>query len=500
MLSKNNVIKTLYFISCAFAVLLVCTRSSFLYPYNNWDDANSYFTMGKGMMNGLVIYRDLYDQKGPFLYLVYGIAYLISNRSFAGVFVIEILFAGFFAAEMFMILKLYCSEKVSLLSVPVLLAIVYSSRCLYWGGSAEELCLPLFGYSLYSFLKFSGNTKQSIPPLRVLFINGLAAGVVMNVKYNMLGFYIGLFFAFLLIYVLHRDYRTFFKGIMIIASGMFLATLPWLIYFGANGSLGSWYECYVYNNVHIYSNFEDRIAVSERIYKLAKKALDIVLKNNPASLFAICGGLYTLLAPRKTFVEKIGISFSVFFLFLGIYIGGGTLDYYAIPFMVYVVLGFVVIGVICGYICKKLFSSFTVSRYFFAGVSILFICLSAFTAYMRTPNREFMAQDKDNYFLTKAAAHITDENASLANINYLDCGLYTATGIVPNIRYFQTNGIAVEEMFEEQARYIREGVTDYIIICDNYPDSIYDHYELLDQWEVDQSEYHFNLFLFKKIM
>ena len=70
----------------AVCVLLFTTRSSVLFACNNWDDANSYFTMGKGMMNGLVIYRDLYDQKGPFLYLLYGIAYLISNKSFQGVF------------------------------------------------------------------------------------------------------------------------------------------------------------------------------------------------------------------------------------------------------------------------------------------------------------------------------------------------------------------------------------------------------------------------------
>ena len=74
---------------CAAAILLFTTRSSVFFVCNNWDDANSYFTMGKGMMNGLVIYRDLYDQKGPYLYLLYGIAYLISHKSFLGVFIFE---------------------------------------------------------------------------------------------------------------------------------------------------------------------------------------------------------------------------------------------------------------------------------------------------------------------------------------------------------------------------------------------------------------------------
>ena len=73
---------------CAAVILLFTTRSSVLFLCNNWDDANSYFSMGKGMMNGLVIYRDLYDQKGPYLYLLYGIAYLISHKTFFGVFLL----------------------------------------------------------------------------------------------------------------------------------------------------------------------------------------------------------------------------------------------------------------------------------------------------------------------------------------------------------------------------------------------------------------------------
>ena len=73
---------------CSFVLLLFCTRSSPLYPMNNWDDANSYFSMGKAMMNGMVPYRDLFDQKGILLYFLYGIGYLISHTTFLGVFII----------------------------------------------------------------------------------------------------------------------------------------------------------------------------------------------------------------------------------------------------------------------------------------------------------------------------------------------------------------------------------------------------------------------------
>ena len=58
--------------------------------FNNWDDINSYFSMGKALFNGKVIYRDILDQKGPLLYFIYGIAYLISHQDFFGLYIIEI--------------------------------------------------------------------------------------------------------------------------------------------------------------------------------------------------------------------------------------------------------------------------------------------------------------------------------------------------------------------------------------------------------------------------
>jgi hypothetical protein len=76
-----------YCILLSILFLLFCTKSSPLYPFNDWVDANASFTMGKGMMNGKVLYRDIFDHRGPLLYFYYGIGYLISNMDFKGVFI-----------------------------------------------------------------------------------------------------------------------------------------------------------------------------------------------------------------------------------------------------------------------------------------------------------------------------------------------------------------------------------------------------------------------------
>ena len=48
------------------------------------------------MFNGSVLYRDIYEQKGPLLYFVHGLAGLVSETNFIGVYLVEIICAGFF--------------------------------------------------------------------------------------------------------------------------------------------------------------------------------------------------------------------------------------------------------------------------------------------------------------------------------------------------------------------------------------------------------------------
>ena len=70
-----------YALLIAAAVLFFCSKSSFGYPINDWSDANIYFTIGKGMTRGQVVYRDLYDHKGPLLYALHALCALISQPS-----------------------------------------------------------------------------------------------------------------------------------------------------------------------------------------------------------------------------------------------------------------------------------------------------------------------------------------------------------------------------------------------------------------------------------
>ena len=87
---KNK--KSVMFLFCfllAFILLLLCSKCSFLYPFNGWDDFNSFYTMARGWANGLIPYRDLFDHKGPILFLIQALGLLINKN--VGIFILQIL-------------------------------------------------------------------------------------------------------------------------------------------------------------------------------------------------------------------------------------------------------------------------------------------------------------------------------------------------------------------------------------------------------------------------
>lgn len=492
--SENRII-LLWCAATAFLLLLICSRSSFLYPCNDWNDANSYFTMGKGMMNGQIIYRDLYDQKGPYLYLVYGIAYLLCHDSFAGVFVFEIIAITAFLYSCHKLMNLYCSKQLSILLLPLLGAGILSSKSFYWGGAAEEFCLPLLGFSFYYSVRYFKEQTDEIPALKMILINGILAGIIMQVKYTMLGFYFAFLAMMAFAFLAKKDFKGFFKGCFTFLGGMLLTAIPWLLFFGFNGALDDWYQCYIYNNVFLYSNLqEEGNGLFQRIYDLAKILYWLILDNLSYFGFIIIGMLGLLLSFKVRWYEKINLLLLTSFLFVGIYVGGSVLPYYSIPLTVFAVLGFAFIGSIL----QRFLSEKALTKCLPAFMIITVVCGMVFS-YTASMNSYFMKQDKDSYFLYRFKDIVLqEENPTLLNIGCLDAGLYTVTEVVPTCRFFQTNGIPFDEMFAEQERYVAEGATQFVIARDDYPACIWEHYELVGEEPYEWSGIHFTYYLFKK--
>lgn len=509
--------------------MLFLTRSSFLYPYNNWDDSNSYFTMGKSMFHGILIYRDLFDQKGPYLYFLYGLCSLLSRTTFRGVFLMEVIFGAFDLALLRRILNLFCSVKTAFLLSPVIFTCMCASKSFYWGGCAEELCLPFLLMTFYLLLRrlqeaSAGKNSfyTSIFSSMDLFLAGLCCGIVFNIKFTLMGFFLG--FAIIVIAGC-RSVREFFGLAGWFLLGIAVTFIPWLIYFGIRGGLDDWYRVYIYTNVFRYSNFGANShgeTASSRIYDLAKILYWLVRDNIQYFLFIIAGLLWLLVRPahaegrlqrRALFLMRIAPVLMFLLTFLFIYIGGAHLPYYSFPLTTFAVTGMAFVGYLMDIAASRL-NCFPhkglVSRICHVIIpAALSLALSFLIYWNFSWNRSFLGVPKSEVFLSKftddinndrAAGLVNAGNTTLLNVGCLDCGLYTTADIYPNCYWFQTQTLPGSEVTDAQYSYIAGGLTDYVVARDSIPDNISEHYELIDTFhQASGTGYEFDYYLFRLI-
>ncbi len=181
----------LYCLLISLIFLFICSKNSPFYPFNNWDDPNSFFTVGKGMANGLVPYKDLFEQKGPIIYLIHAISYLISNTTFIGVFLFEVISFSIFLYFTFKTMSLYCRKIHVLWVAPFISGIILTSYVFVAGDSAEEFCMPLFAISLYYMINYYKNIYPEKMPTKQVILIGILAGLTFWIKYNLLGLWLG---------------------------------------------------------------------------------------------------------------------------------------------------------------------------------------------------------------------------------------------------------------------------------------------------------------------
>ena len=158
---------------CATLALLIATSSSPLYAANFWTDTNIYFTIGRGMTRGLMPYRDLFDHKGPLLFMLYALGAAISDTSFIGVFILEALSLAAAVYAGWRTVSLFGEGRLTLLSMPILAAVVCCCTAFTQGGSAEEFALPALAAGVYLALALN-------QPWYVCVIGAMLAGAMLG--------------------------------------------------------------------------------------------------------------------------------------------------------------------------------------------------------------------------------------------------------------------------------------------------------------------------------
>lgn len=480
--SNNNcVCRHLILLLFSLATITIFSKSSFLYPINDWVDANDYHTIGKSILYGYVPYRDLFDHKGPILYFLHAFNGFVSFRSFVGIYLLEILSCYLFLIFSYNSVSLF-TRRNAMAMMPVVAFVIYSAWCFEQGDSAEEFCLPALAYGLWVGLKCTKHCR--LPSLKEGVLIGICIGWVFWIKYSILGFYVGFCLFFCAYCILNRQFREFAINVRNIVVGFLLISIPVIFYFVWHGAVSDLVQVYFHDNIFLYNETSANVPFVKRVFEIGWYG-------------AYCRDFifFLFLMASIAVVAKNGKSSIMFYLTCFVfssffaYIPQTIYVYYTLPLAVFVPMGAVVLLPLLQQGNKL----FTVSLVAILCVVIMFSCL----------NFQIILQPKTSRPQYKFKDIICQkENPTLLNYEFGDMGLFAVCGILPTNKYFFASHLNHDYIMSQQDEVIRNGEVDFIITKRYVPDS----YPTFPNYELVAEEYYINwyrgpeyMYLYKKI-
>lgn len=214
-------------------ILFFISPDSYTHDLHNHCDSAWFFMAGKAWMNGMTPYVDFTDSKGPLLWLIYGIAYLLSPHTYLGVF--------WFSCINYAVTFFLCYKTAMLLSgnhkksIAATLCMILPYFCFWFHYEirAEDFCQPFVISGIYFLLENSLHPS----PRKIKasgFITGCGFAACLLMKWSIAIMYLS--FIFSLGYIAFKK-ELFKKYILYTLFGISVLLLPFLIYFYRTGNL-----------------------------------------------------------------------------------------------------------------------------------------------------------------------------------------------------------------------------------------------------------------------
>ncbi len=470
----------IYCLVLAFALLSVTSKSSYLYPFNDWVDVQCFFTVGKGLFNGMVPYLELAEQKGPYVYFIYGLTSLISANSLIGGFVLEVITGTVFLYLVYQITCLYC-KQYAIVCVAGVAMLAFSGVMFGQGGSVEEQSLAIWAYALYSVLRLF--RQEDAPWKAISYWNGFWMGVLFFAKYTLVGIYIGIAIAIFIYYAYEKNYGRIWGIYLRVLAGFLLAVLPWLAYFWWNHALGAFWEWYFYNNIFIYTS---DVGVVARIVQTGKMIYQAGVDSpmNAVALLASLVGLVWHARAHRNWFENTLLLFILLCAMVGVYVGGKGMAYYGLILVALVVPG---LAMLLQWVSGALPRG---SGHWLLAPCLVVLAMAG--AALRCDNLYLMRFEKSDLPQVQFAEIINQsEHPTVLNYGFLDGGFYTAADVLPNEQYFCVLNVLPEEMAMTQFEYIENKTVEFIVLRAEQNVSYQDWFWYLGYTLVSECEFYF---------
>ena len=222
-------------------LLLMSTSTSPLYYHGGYDSA-IFQEIGLGILHGRMPYRDLFDNKGPLLYLINALGMLIGGRM--GIFLLQWLFNSLTLWLLYKTARLFASGLRSM--VAVLVALLPYSMFLCEGNMCEEWMLPFLTLAIFLTVRgvlHHAPKESSRVPIFPFILGMLFAAVALIRLNDAVAIVGGLMAGYCIWLISKKDLIQMFTAVWMFLSAT-VAAVPVLFWLANNHVLADFWHAY----------------------------------------------------------------------------------------------------------------------------------------------------------------------------------------------------------------------------------------------------------------
>lgn len=275
----TSALDTSGFLQCCFCllisaifILIFSQATTPLYPYIQ-SDAAIWSIIGKGITEGSIPYADLYDHKGPLLFFLYALGFLISGGK-VGLYLVEVVCLAISLWSAYKIARLFLDRSGSLLATLFFLAWCWGT--LQGGGTNEELSQPFVMLPMYGILRHF-LSKTNTQPIGMAVMTGCCGGLITMIRMNNAAVLCGIAIAVLIVIWKHGTVKSWILSTLAMMAGFLAAIAPFVIYFHLHGCLDYFIQgCFTHNLLYALNGTVEKSTAEELLY-LASVASGLLL-------------------------------------------------------------------------------------------------------------------------------------------------------------------------------------------------------------------------------
>lgn len=464
-MKKSDVIVTIILILLTFVMVTICSDTSFIYRYITWSDVACFRVMGDGWNHGLIPYRDLFDHKGPFLYLIFGTGLRILPGNL-GIYVFILLFNLITCLSTYHIIRRFLEAPSTIVAMAILAVTMFTSNpfggsSFHSGGQCENFCVALTLLALIPVIDSIGvfdsarlyPSKRKPISLLKLFASGVLFGMILMIKFNLCMVLALSYFGYFLLTLFQKKFKDFFLGAASFIAGILLVVIPFVVYFYSHSALKYFYDCYIGFNFQYARRYYEN-AFNSTNYSMLQKVLHF-------SILAIA--LAVVIFKEKKYI-KIYLAAS-----LSIILGTTFLSvcyiYYFFGLLPIEIIGAVYISKLLCHIFTRLLHSLPKEKSLLLfSIVVGFITFAYVTTQVTIGPSMILYQKTNMEIATEKLENILDDDSALVCYHSLCKPYYELTNTQPKVRYFYLPVSATPEIIEEQQSYLTDGDVDAIIM------------------------------------